>query len=90
MKIQPGQPAAIPVQPVKTGAQAVKNEQKTTDAKADNFTPTQNTQMLDLLHSQSETRPDALAKAQQLAADPNYPSADIVEKLAKLFVEDSQ
>ena len=90
MKIQPGQSAPIPLQPLKTKAEDVKNEPQTTDASGSDFTPTQNNKMLELLKNQPEIRPEVLEKAQKLAADPNYPSTDIVEKLAKLFINDAK
>ena len=90
MKIQPGQSEPILPKPIKARAQEVKNEPQTTDATGDNFSPTQNNTMLQQLHNQPEVRPDALAKAKQLAADPNYPPADIIEKLAKMFVDEAK
>jgi len=52
----------------------------------EDFNPTQNTKMLEMIHNQPEIRPEVLAKAQQMVADPNYPPISVIEKLAKMFV----
>jgi len=53
------------------------------------FNPTQNAQMLQLIHNQPEIRPAMLAKAQQMVADPAYPPTNIIANLAKLFINAS-
>jgi hypothetical protein len=37
------------------------------------------------LNNISAVRPEAVAHAKELIADPNYPSADIVKKLSEFF-----
>ena len=42
--------------------------------------------MLDIIHNQPEIRPEVLAKAQQMVADPTYPPTNVIANLAKLFL----
>lgn len=44
--------------------------------------------LLTTLLGESETRTDVVERAKVLATDPNYPPADVVNKLAKLFVKE--
>ena len=41
---------------------------------------------LDALREKSEIRPEVVAKGKELLNDPNYPSQEIVESIAKLIV----
>ncbi len=41
---------------------------------------------LDALREQPEIRPEVVAKGKELLNDPNYPSQEIVESIAKLIV----
>lgn len=41
---------------------------------------------LDTLREQPEIRPEVVAKGKELLNDPNYPSQEIVESIAKLIV----
>ena len=100
MKIQTGQPDPITVQPkaVKMGTpqnptitesstpmeSTVQPQVAATNQEI--FTSTQNAQMLEKIHNQPEIRPEVLAKAQQLVADPNYPPANLIAKLASLLI----
>lgn len=86
MKIEPGKLEPMIVQPLKTKPQEVRSQPQPANLTEENFTPAQQKKMLNLIHSQPDIRPDALAKARQIAADPAYPPADVVETLAKLFV----
>lgn len=45
--------------------------------------------MLDTLRAGPPIRPDELAHARQLAANPNYPSRAELERLAAMFVNDA-
>ncbi|MBX3739044.1 MAG: hypothetical protein KF715_20320 [Candidatus Didemnitutus sp.] len=45
---------------------------------ADSFSAGQSTTLRAALQAQPEIRPDVVARAKELAADPNYPSADIL------------
>lgn len=86
MKIEPGKSEPIVVQPLKAKAQEVKNESRQANLTEDNFTPAQNKKMLDMIHNQPDIRPDALEKAKQIVANPDYPTPDVIENIAKLFV----
>lgn len=44
-------------------------------------------QSRDLLANVDEVRPDVVAKGKELLASPDYPSSDVVEGIAKVFVE---
>ena len=41
---------------------------------------------LEALRSEPEVRPDVVAKGKELLNDPNYPSQEIVDSIAKLIV----
>ena len=56
----------------------------------DTFQPAQNEKLVNMLQEQPEIRPEALERAKSLAADPNYPSADAIAGLAKLFIADGK
>ncbi len=45
-----------------------------------------NLSKLDALRSQSEIRPEVVARGKELLKDPNYPSKEIVDSIAKLIV----
>ena len=42
------------------------------------------------LANEPEVRPDEVARGKELAADPNYPSDDLLAKLADVFVKDAR
>ena len=42
------------------------------------------------LKNASQVRPDAVAQASALASDPNYPSDDVLDRLAGLLAQDIQ
>ena len=94
MKIQSGQPDPIitALQTAKTGStqpQPVTEPPTQPETAATNqevFNPTQNAQMLDIIHNQPEIRPEVLAKAQQMVADPTSPPTNVIANLAKLFL----
>ncbi len=69
----------------KNPAAAAKPEAGATGAAAQNG-DTVKLGALDKLRSQPEIRPEMVAKGKELLNDPNYPSQDIVEKMAKLIV----
>lgn len=56
---------------------------------SDSFTPAQNQTLVNMLQQQPDVRPEALARAQALAADPNYPDAKVIENLAQMVIGDS-
>ena len=77
--------AEVP-QPVQEQAQV---QAQNTVRTQEDFNPTQNTKMLEMLHNQPEIRPEVLAKAQQMVADPNYPPTNVIANLAKMFVNNA-
>jgi len=56
---------------------------------ADSYQPAQNERLVNMLQEQPDVRPEAVERAKNLAADPNYPGTDVISKLANLFVSDS-
>jgi hypothetical protein len=52
----------------------------------DTFDPAQNEKLVNMLQQQPDVRPDAVQRAQALAADPNYPSLGAIASLAKLVI----
>jgi hypothetical protein len=59
------------------------------DAKADSYTPAQNESLVKMLQEQPDVRPEAVERAKNLAADPNYPGTGAIEGLAKMFIADA-
>lgn len=49
----------------------------------DVFKPEQNEKLMNLLHAEPDARPDAVARARALVADPSYPSKEVLEKVAQ-------
>ena len=90
MKIQPSSPESVVVPPVKTKGPEPKGRSAQGGGDADLFKPVQNKKMLDALHGQPEVRPEVVERARQMAQDPGYPPAAVVEGLARLFVKPSQ
>ena len=64
--------------PIKPSKPAVKNT-----AVDDSFASSN--ALASALNNVPDTRPDAVARAQQLIADPNYPSSDIVRQMSSFF-----
>ena len=46
--------------------------------------------LLGALANEPEVRPEEVARGKELAADPNYPSDDLLAKLADVFVQDAR
>ena len=89
MKIHSVNVAPVTVQPLTASPQEEANVAPLAKMAMDNYSPTQSRQMLDNLNSQPDVRPEVLEKAKQMASDPNYPSADVLESVANLFVSES-
>jgi hypothetical protein len=89
MSINPVSPENIP-QPTATTAKPVAAEKPKQQPAAaqDEFKPAQQAKIAAALASQPDARPEMVEKAKQLAADPNYPSADQLAKIAKMFVDE--
>jgi hypothetical protein len=59
------------------------------DANADSYQPAQNESLVKMLQEQPDVRPEAVERAKNLAADPNYPGSGAIEGLAKMFIADA-
>jgi hypothetical protein len=46
--------------------------------------------MKQALMSEPAVRPEVIERAKKLAADPNYPSADILAKIAERFINEAK
>lgn len=53
---------------------------------ADQFSPAQSAALRAALAAQPEIRPDVVERAKALAADPAYPSRDILQKIAGIMI----
>lgn len=53
---------------------------------ADSYQPAQNERLVNMLQQQPDVRPEAVAMAKSLAADPNYPNASMIAGLAKMAI----
>ena len=87
MNIQPFKPDGIPV-PAKPATRSAKPAKETgTEA-----TPQVSKQekLAAALAAEPEVRAEEVARGKALAADPGYPSDDLLAKLAGVFVKDSQ
>jgi hypothetical protein len=50
---------------------------------ADNFSASNSAALREALARQPEIRPEVVERARQLAADPSYPSADIIRQVSQ-------
>lgn len=55
----------------------------------DNFQTGKKQKIMQALQNEPDVRPDVLARAKALAADDSYPSDDVLDHVAKLFVQDA-
>ncbi len=55
-------------------------------AKPDCFSPEQTATLRSALASQPAVRPEVVARARSLAADPNYPSPEILRKVGEVIL----
>lgn len=46
--------------------------------------------LLTMLENKPEIRPEVLARGRALAADPTYPSPQVIDKLSRLIVSDNR
>ena len=56
---------------------------------ADTYKPAQNESLVNMLQEQPDVRPEAVERAKNLAADPNYPGTSTIASLAKMFIADA-
>lgn len=90
MKIQPTKmesvqlpPKAKPQSPPDAAAPDVKTDQL-------QLTTGRNERMKAALMNEPAVRPEVIERAKRLAADPNYPSPDILAKIAEKFIADAK
>ena len=67
------------------GRSKPQNDVVTQDQDGDSVSTETSENVRSTLASMPEVRPDVVARGRQLAADPNYPSQDVVNKIAKLI-----
>lgn len=74
-------------------AKNIANQQKAAEAKpaTDAKTPTASVDTVEFsalakLHAEPEVRPDVVAKGKELLNDPNFPSQEMINDIAKLIV----
>ena len=87
MKIQPLNTEVVPV------AAKLKAPQTKTQQQAevqDTMKPGASEKLLEALRSEPEIRVESLERGRALVADTNYPAADLLQKLAELFIEDAR
>ena len=82
------------IQPVKSEGVPAPARPKTPPAKAPDATaepaaPTaaRDARLLDILAQEPAVRPEELERGKALVNDPDYPSADLLAKLAEMFVK---
>ncbi len=90
MNIRPVRGDVVP--PETTAARPATPAVSTPLTGPDSYAPaqTQNQNLVKMLQQQPDVRPEAVQRAQELAADPNYPSAKIVAGLAQLVIGDGE
>lgn len=72
------------VPPARTKPEPVKSS--TDRSTGDVFKPEQNEKLMKLLHAEPDARPDAVARARALVADPNYPSSEVLKGVAGALI----
>ena len=84
MNIQPVKSEGVAA-PVKPKAAPV----KAPEARAETESPSaaRDSRLRDILAKEPAVRPDQVERGKALATDPNYPSGDLLAKLAEMFVE---
>lgn len=87
MNIQPLKTEGVPA-PSKPKAQPAKSAQASSPGEM--LKSTKNERLMEALRNEPDVRPTEVDRGRKLAADPNYPSDDILAKLADIFVNDSK
>ncbi len=80
---------AVPQPPQTNTPQSTTTPAVGTEVTADSFKPAQNESLVKMLQEQPDVRPEAVERAKNLAADPNYPGTSAIAGLAKMFIADS-
>ena len=87
MNIQPCKSECAPVPP-KPAAKPAKPEKETTAEETATLSRQEN--LLQTLGKVPDVRAEEVARGEALAADPTYPSDDLLAKLAEVFVNDAR
>lgn len=87
MNIQPVKPEGVPA-PVKPKTAPVKAPEAR--AEHESTSNVREARLRDILAQEPEVRPDVVERGKALASDPNYPSGDLLAKLAAMFVDGKQ
>ena len=87
MNIQPFKSESVTVPP-KPAARSAKPAKETEAGETPQTTKQE--KLLAAVQNEPEARPEEIARGKALAADPNYPSDDLLSKLAGVFVNDSK
>jgi hypothetical protein len=88
MNIQPIKTETVPPSPRPKPAQAAKGGGAS--PASDSVKPGVAEKLMEAIRNEPETRAEVVERGRALVADPNYPSAEQLEKLAELFVRDAQ
>jgi hypothetical protein len=84
MKIQPAKSEGVPA-PVKPKAAPVKAPEA--PAETESSHSVREARLRDILAQEPAVRPDQVERGKVLARDPNYPSGDLLAKLAEMLVD---
>lgn len=87
MNIQPLKTECVPV-PAKPKTQPATPTQ--TSSPKEPLQSTKHERLMEALRNEPEVRATEVERGKALAADPNYPSDDILGKLAEIFVNDAK
>jgi hypothetical protein len=72
------------VPPARTKPEPVKSAPSRSTG--DVYKPEQNEKLMNLIHAEPDARPEAVARARALVADPSYPSSDVLESVAQAII----
>ena len=87
MNIQPLKSESVSL-PAKSKPQPAKPAQASTPKEP--LQSTKNQRLMEALRNEPELRATEVERGKALAADPNYPSDDILGKLAEIFVSEAK
>jgi hypothetical protein len=88
MNIQPIKTESVPSSPRPKPAPAAKGAGAS--PASDSVKPGVSEKLMEAIRNEPETRAEVVERGRALVADPDYPSAEQLGKLAELFVRDAQ
>ena len=80
MKIEPNKPEPVPI---RSRVSASARSSSSAPAAADHFSAVQRENFLSALRSQPAARAEAVSRGVELANDPDYPSEDVIQNVAR-------